>query len=1037
MFNLKKSRRLLHWCVAAMVVLFTAGQLNAQDVKVSGRVTDDNGEPVVGASVVIKGTKKGVGTNVDGRYTIQCPGKATLEFQSLGYVTQNVAVNGRAVINVVLKEDSQVLKEAVITAEFGMKRVARAVGASVQNVKAKDIAESGRESFVNALQGRVAGLNVISSGGLPGSSTQVVIRSITSVSGNNQPLYVIDGVPMNNSTFDPSSGLAVADEFSSRQLDFSSRGNDLNPEDIESMTILKGAAAAALYGSDASNGAIIITTKKGSAGRGRVQYSNSFSFSSAYGYPDLQTKYANGSYGSTNWYYTKRYGAQYAAGTKLYDNIAAILQTGTGQKHSVSVEGGSDKVTFRAAASWQKSKGVVKTTASDRLNISISGKAEVTKWLKFDGSMSYTNSSTDKALRGTSGPLYNAMLWPMVDNMAEYMDADGYQMKLPSYYLDTDLTNPLFGLNKNKFQDKSDRFLIALGATVTPTKHTFVTAKFGWDLANQKYLAITSPYYYNRNSSAYLKSSGSYNLVKDNYNDPNMSILAGYNNDFGKFSVSAQFGYHQTENGVDRMAVYGSNFIDVNFASIANCDPSTIIATTRKTKRRVQALSAQVAVGYNNMAYVTLRARNDWSSTLPTNNRSYFYPAIEASLIPTEFTFLKGNQYVTYLKLRAAIAQVGKDASPLAIDPSLEQTGMYMEGYDYGFYGPNHKLKPEMTTSYEVGFEGRFLNDRINTDFTYYWTHCKDQYVTSFRLSYATGFVLNNMNVGTFNTHGWEFHIDGDVIKNASWRWNIGINASHSTSKVVDLPPSVSEYYNAYTWNSGNIRNGIMKGHPVTTLTGLAYQRNDKGQVLINPSTGAPLTESTWSVLGDREPMIKFGFSTSVSYKQFRLSALFAGRYHATVVNGTKRTMMSNGTSWESVKLREGNSVIFKGVLKDGNENSSNPTVNTISYNYATGVFSGGDEDWLEKNVNYIRLQELRFSYTVPANWLRSATHDLLSAATIWFSGNDLFVKTNYSGIDAVGNTASAALGGTGGEGYDVWSIPNPRTLSFGVSLTF
>lgn len=1031
-------RRTLRLFVAALVcVMFAATDIYAQNVKVTGRVTDQNGEPVVGASVSVKGTKKGVGTDINGNYSISVPSNATLEFQSLGYVTVTQAVNGRAVLNVVMQEDALELKEAVITAEFGMKRVARAVGASVQNVKATDIAESGRESFVNALQGRVSGLNVVSSGGLPGSSTQVVIRSITSVSGNNQPLYVIDGVPMNNSTFDAAQGFAVDDVLSSRQLDFSSRGNDLNPEDIESMTVLKGAAAAALYGSDASNGAIIITTKKGSSGRGRVQYSNSFSFSKAYGYPELQTKYANGAYGETNWYYKSRYGAQYRADQKLYDNISAILQTGFGQRHSVSVEGGSDKVTVRSGVTWQKSEGVVKTTSNDRLNLSLSGKAEVTKWLKFDGSMQYIHSKTNKALRGTSGPLYHAMLWPMVDDMSVYMDPDGKQMKVPDYYIDYDLYNPLFALNKNKFQDKSDRFVMALGMTITPTKHTFVTGKFGWDIANQKYVAAMSPYYANRTSGSYLTETGYYSLVKDNYSDPNLSVLAGYNNDFGKFTVSGQFGYHQTENNIDRLSVYGSNFINPDFYSIANCNPKTITARTRQTTRRIQALSGQVEVGYNNMAFVTLRARNDWSSTLPTDNNSYFYPAVEASFIPTELSFLKGNQYVTYFKVRGAIAQVGKDASPLAIYPALEQTGVYKEGFGYGYYGPNESLKPEMTTSYEIGFEGRFLNDRINTDFTYFWTHCEDQYVTSFRLSYATGFVLNNMNVGTFNTHGWEFHIDGDIIKNRDWRWNVGLNASHSTSKVVDLPESVSEYYNAYTWNSGNIRNGIMKGYPVTTLTGRAYKRNKDGKILISPTTGAPLTSSYWSVIGDREPMLKYGITTSVSYKQFRLSALFAGRYHATVVNGTKRTMLTNGTSWESVKMREGASVVFDGVLEDGFENTDHPTVNTIAYNYATGVFGGSDEDWLEKNVNYLRLQELRLSYTVPANWLRSVTKGILSAATLWVAGNDLCVWTNYSGIDAVGNTASAALGGTGGEGYDVWSIPSPRTYSFGLSLTF
>ena len=1018
-----------------LTMLFFVGSVYAQNAKISGRVTDQNGEPVIGAAVMVKGTKKGASTDLNGRYFIMAPSKATLEFSSLGYMPVSVAINGRAVVDVVMKEDAVQLKEAVITAEFGMKRIARSVGASVQNVKASDIADAGRESFVSALQGRVSGLNVVSSSGLPGSSTQVIIRSITSVSGNNQPLYVVDGVPMNNSTFDASLGMANNDQYSSRSLDFSSRGNDLNPEDIESMTILKGAAAAALYGSDASNGAIIITTKKGSSGRGRVQYSSTFSFSKAYGYPELQNKYANGAYGTTNWYYGGKYGALYDPSWPLYDNVSAILQTAFGQKHSVSVEGGSDKVTVRAAATWQKSEGVVVTTSNERLNVTLSGKAEVTKWLKFDASMQYTNQKNVKTIKGSGGPLYLAMNWPLVDNMREYMDPDGVQMKLPSYYIDTDLYNPLYMLHKNLYKDKTDRFLTNVGATITPTKHTFLTAKFGWDVSASKYQAGEHPYWGNRQSSAY--GQGAYNLVKDNYSDPALNILAGYNNDFGKFNVSAQFGYHQIENTIDRLSTYGNTFESKDFYSIGNCLASSVKSQTTQTTRRVQAISAQVSVGYNNLAFVTLRARNDWSSTLPVNNRSYFYPAVEAALIPTEFMFLKGNEYVTYLKLRGAIAQVGKDASPLSIDPALTQTGLYGGGFKYGYSGPNHKLKPEMTTSYEVGMEGRFLKDRINMDFSYYWTHCKDQYVTGFRLSYATGFVLNNMNVGTFNTHGWEFHIDGDIIKNAQWRWNLGINASHSTSKVVYLPPSVSEYYNAYTWNSGNIRNGIMVGQPVTTLTGRAYRRNAKGQILINPSSGYPLVNTYWSVIGDREPMLRFGVTSSLSYKEFRLSAVFAGRYHATVVNGTKRSMMSRGMSWESVKLREGPSKIFKGVLNDGNQDTDNPTINTIAVNYAVDVYSGGDEDWLEKNVNYVRLQELRFSYTVPSSWLANVTHRILSSATLWVAGNDLAIWTNYSGIDAVGNTTSAALGGTGGEGYDVWSIPSPRTYSFGINLTF
>jgi hypothetical protein len=342
-----------------------------------------------------------------------------------------------------------------------------------------------------------------------------------------------------------------------------------------------------------------------------------------------------------------------------------------------------------------------------------------------------------------------------------------------------------------------------------------------------------------------------------------------------------------------------------------------------------------------------------------------------------------------------------------------------------------------MNTSKETGFEGSFINNRINADFTYFWTNCDDQIINGFRLSYGTGFVLNTLNVGKFKTSGWEAHIDGDILKMAnSLRWNIGINASHTTSKVVFLPANVSEYYNAYTWNSGNIRNGIMLGYPVTTLTGNDFLHNNKGQVLISPTTGAPVISGNWSVLGNREPKLRFGITTNVSYKGLRLSAMFSGRYKATVVNGTKRLMMQYGLSQESVKLRESGPKVFNGVLQDGNENTDNPTINTIAVNmgaYST-VYSGGDPDWVEKNVHYLRMQELRLTYNLPKKWL---TKTPLNVVSLFAAGNDLIVWTNYSGIDAVGNTVSVAAGGTGGEGIDVWSLPNPRGYTFGLNVTF
>ncbi|WP_299669162.1 SusC/RagA family TonB-linked outer membrane protein [uncultured Polaribacter sp.] len=1015
-----------------LLVFFTTSfsVLFSQNITVKGSVVDEIGSPLPGVTILIKGTNKGTSTDFNGNYQLVVTKGRTLVFSSLGFKKKEIVATN-AVINVILEESTATLDEIVITAEFGLKRAARSMGSSVQKIDGKTIQDSGRENFITALAGRVPGLNIGSTSGSPGASTNIVLRNITSISGNNKPLYVVDGIPMNNTTFDPNE--MAGGGFSVRDLDFSSRGNDFNPEDVESITVLKGAAAAALYGSDASNGAIIITTKKGTIGKGTVRFSNYLKFSKAYGYPDMQDKYANGAYGTTNYYFTSKYGGLYPEGIEIYDNIDAVLQTGFQQRYNVSVEGGSDKATIRASFSQLDEIGVLKTTDYKRTNLSLSGKADITDWLTFEGALQYTNTGNTKVRKGTAGPLYRAMLWPMVDDMSNYLAEDGSHMKVPDYYLDEDLLNPLFGMNKNKYYDESDRFISNIALNITPVKNTFIRAQVGWDVGMQTFIASNHPYYFNRNAG-----EGQYDLVQSNFSDPTINILAGYNNNFfdKKFSFSAQLGYHQLENEVTRSASSGSRFIIADFQSINNTDPLTQTTSQRNTKRRIQAVSGSFEFGYNNIAFITLRARNDWSSTLPVNNNRYFYPAIEGSFIVSDLDFIKDVESINYIKLRGSWAQVGKDARPLQIDPQLQTTNLTGGGFKYGFTGPNPNLKPEITTAHEAGIDFRLFNNRVNASFTYFATENSDQIVQGFRLSYATGFVLNTLNVGTFKTKGWEANIDVDVIKNDDFTWNVGVNGSRGTSEVVLLPENVTEYYNPFTWNSGNIRNGIIKGQPITTVTGRAYERNDNGAILINPTTGLPLVDSQWSIIGDREPKLRFGMLTSLQYKNFRLSSLFAGRLGATVVNGTKRFMMQRGTSWESVALRESQPYIFDGVIRDGNENTANPTQNTIAVDYRTygsSIFSGGDEDWLEKDVNYLRMQELRFSYRLPEDVLRKSK--LFSQMDLFFVANDLFTWTNYSGIDAVGNTVSAAAGGTGGEGIDVWSLPNPRAFTIGVSL--
>lgn len=1034
----RKKDRIGRKVLSVFALLLITSTIWAQNIKVTGVVTDDKGQPVIGANVLLVGTRTGTAADLDGKFVLDVPGNGALEISAIGYEKQTIQVRNRTSIRVELREDAVLLQEAVIVGEFGVKRAARAVGGAVESVRGAEIAESGRENFVVALQGRVAGVQITNSTGTPGASSSVLIRGATSISGNNQPLYVIDGIPMNNSTFNPVGNLAVrsggSETVADRNLDFSNRGSDINPEDIESMTILKGAAAAALYGSDASNGAIIITTKKGKKGRGVVSYSNFFRFDKAYRYPELQTEFDNGMYGVTNYWTTRRYGAPYAPGTKLYDNLGNFFQTGFTQRHNVAFEAGNEFMTFRSAASTTTQTGIVPTSDYTRTNITVSGTAKLSNWLNVETSLQYASVTNTKVSKGSGGPLDRAMVWPLTDDMRVYLDAAG-QIRYPNNYADGDILNPYFDLYKNRNYDENERFITNMAVNFTPFKDFMIRGQFGMDVSQTNLWIVRHPdWSYNRTGT------GSYDESRVLQKNPSINIITSYKKDFGKFSTSIMAGYHQQENANQTLSVRGERFMVRDFQSISNCDITTLVSKTNDNKRRLQAVSAALETSYNNMAFLTFRARNDWSSTLPVENNSYFYPNVEGSFIVSELPYFKARKETfSYMKLRASIAQVGKDAPPLSIYPALETTSTTAGGYRYGFTGPNLSLRPEMNTAWEVGFEGRFLRNRIDVDFAYYNTLSEDQIITGFRMSYGTGFVLNNMNVGSFKTSGIELRIAGDIVKNRNWVWNLSGNISKNWSRVVSLPENVTEYYNAYTWVSGNIRNGIKVGNPITSITGNDFQKNDKGQVLIDPSSGLPLTSGAWTVLGNREPDLKFGFLTSVKYKNFSVTALLDGRLGATVVNGTKRYMMTQGYSQESVDLRKAGPVVFNGVLNDGYQNTETPTPNNIAvrlgdlqYGYA-----GADANWIEKDVNYIRLGEVRLNYNLDRKWLERVSKGVVSAASVFATGTDLFILTNYSGIDVVGNSNSAALGGTGGVGFDMMAIAAPRGLSFGVNITF
>ena len=1023
--------------ITFLMVFFTIAGSYAQSRVIKGKVVDTSNQPIIGAAVKVVGTSSGTITDANGFYTLSAAPKSELLFSFMGYKSVQENVGERVVVNVTMTEDAKMLQETVVIGEFGVKRIERSVGAAVQNIKGSDIAESGRENFINSLQGRVAGVNITASSGSPGASSTVVFRAPTSISGNNSPLYVIDGIPVSNSTFDMNSQWAKAPSTSTvgMQNDFTNRGSDIDPNNIESMTVLKGAAAAALYGSDASNGAIIITTKKGKSGKAKFSYNNLVKFDNVNRYPEIQTAYDQGAYGTTSYYKAGKWGAPYAAGTRLYDNLANLFQTGISQQHNLVFDAGNDIMTIRASASILDQTGIVPVASYNRKNLSIAGTIKVASWINLNASMQYVNSINNKVAKGSGGVLDLAMRWPLTDNMSNFLAADGTSIKYPDNYQDIDVLNPYFDIYRNKRQDATDRFISTMNLTLSPLKNLEIRALVGWDVSTSNYVTSINPQF-----TTLTAKTGSYDQSNVVESDPTLNLIASYSRTFGKFDFSVQGGYNQAEIGTKTLAVHGENFYIQDFQSINNCDPLTIVTLQATRTRRVQALFGSFMASYNNLAFVTLRARNDWSSTLPIENRSYFYPAADFSFMLSELPFLKEHSDTwSYLKLRGSLAQVGKDAPPLSITPALALQTTTAAGFAYGFTGPNKALKPEIDQAWEVGIEGRLFNNRLNFDLAYYDTQSKDQIITGFRMSYATGFVLNNRNMGSFRTSGAEFLVSYDFIKDRDWLVNIGINGSKNWSEVLSLPTGVTEYYNSATWVSGNLRNGIMVGSPITTITGLDYQKNSKGQILIEPTSGLPLTNSAWSVLGDREPTFSYGLTAKVNYKNLSLSCLLTGKIGTQVVNGTKRTMFGNGSSIESIAQRQMGAVVFNGVIKDGKQESANPTTNNIAVRLGDleSGFAGADPDWIEKDINYLNMSEVRLSYNFEKSLINKLTGNVASALTVYVSGNDLFLLTNYSGIDPVGNATSSAVGGTGGVGFDMLSVGAPRGFSCGLNITF
>ena len=1006
----------------------------AQQRAITGKVTSEQGTPLSGVAVSVKGTATTTSTNNQGDYSIAAAAGQILQFRLIGTALVERTIGTDDVINVQLRRVALDLDAVVVTA-LGETAMQRSLGTAQQTVGGGEIAQTQRENFFNALSGRVAGVDVTSTSGVPGASSSIVIRGVSSISSSNQPLIIVDGLPMDNRTLNTT---ALASDrnsntaFSNRGVDFSNRASDLNSEDIESVTVLKGPEAAALYGIDAANGAVVIRTKRGRAGGG-VQYSSSMRVERTRANYQLQRTYgpssiaADGTLGSFQYF-----GAPYAPGTTFYNNIDGFLRTGVSQKHNLSFSGATadNTVNYRLATSFEKQEGVVRSSEYGRVNVTGSTQARINNWISTDLSMTYTYVNNDQVYKGDIGPLMGLMVWPQTDNAKDYLTPSGLRRRLTSLAASGELDNPYYNVARNPITAKTNRLLTNVGFIISPFSWGNIKANLGADNYTNQNQLVRDP-----QSALGFASNGlldQADVISRNLNA--LTILNVYPRPLThSLSISGLVGNQITDNKATTDAAVGVGFLDPNFLSMNNTTTRNPLTTTEQ--RRLVSFFGQAVLNYKDFWYLTVTGRNDRTSTIPQPRNSFFYPSISSSFIFSD-AFPSVRRFVTG-KVRIGYAAVGKDARPYAYRPALQYKTTSYGGYGYDFWGPNLALKPEFKRSVEGGVELAFLNGRLGFDATADRATTKDQIVNDIRGSYGTGFILFNLNGAATRSRGLEMTVRASPIARPSLGWDVTLNWTSAGSVVTKLPGQLPESYVSDTWLYGNVRNGVQVGLSTMALTGFFYLRNNQGKLLIDPATGLPIRSNAVSanfVDGgyDRQPDFTIGIGNTVRYKRFALDFLVDIRKGGDIFNATEHYLTTRGLSMETLDRNQ--TRVIEGVLRDGKENSANPTPNNIVIIPGANPLyyvNMSEELFIEKDINWLRLRDVTLRYDIPGRILGAKN------ASVYVTGTDLFLITNYTGLDPIVNGNTAAVGGSGAVGIDFGNFPMPRGINVGLTVGF
>ena len=1031
----------LKFLLFVAVVFLGVLHATAQERTYSGTiVSSDDGTALQGVSVKVAGQRTGTQTNAAGYYSISASSNTVLQFSYIGYVMQERRLGDQSLVNIQLVPLNKQLGEVVVTA-YGLTQNKRELNYQTVTVKGDEIAQTKRDNFITSLAGRIPGATITATTGMPGASASIVLRGPTSIDGNNQPIFVVDGLIIDNSTFEMQDRLPATGglNMANRSNDFGNRAMDINPEDIETVTVLKGPESTALYGSDGANGAIVITTKKGKRGRANVTYSNSFRWEKVYRLPTIQTVYDQGVGGLNSSISRSFFGQKIPDSLQIFDNLNNFFRVGKSQQHNLSVDGGSEVGTYRFTASYNNQEGVVPNTGFQRYNFRLNSSFKVSPKVNISNSMAYINSRTDKASKGTGGFLLSMLTWPVDDDMRKYTTATGGRRALRGDPLGgAEDDNPFWDVNKNVNYDVNDRITGNVTLSYDPTKWLNLTAIQGVDFYTTKGTWFLHP-----ESNFARTVGGSLSQWTETQRLINGVYRASARKKFGKVNNTVIAGLTFDSRKYEINSVKGERFFDPTFISINNTDPLTVASLTTNSNWNRAGLLLMYSAAYNNWLNFSASGRMDFSSRLVDpvqyhlSDASYAYWSLGANVILSDVLKFLPKE-VKFAKARINYATTGRDPSA----PYVKGNRFSPSTFSGGGFTPfvtqgNPALQPEFSQQFETGLETKFLDNRLGFDIAYYDNRTKDQLINP-RISYASGAILQWINGGTVQNKGFEFILTANPIKSKNLIWDVTVNFGSNRNKIIKMPAGLPQFYNSDTWIA-NVRNIAVQGGNIFQLAANKFDRNYNGELIISQTTGLPIRILDYTVIADRQPDFIMGLINSFTImKNISLSFNLDIRKGGDVYNGTEEFLYSRGMSTRTLD-RETPRVI-KGVLNDGLQNTTNPTPNNIlvtpffrSDYYTLGTIA---EDFIEKDVDWVRMRDLSLTYNFPSSFIKR--QKVIKGAAITFTGTDLFILTNYSGADPSANANNTSTrGGMGGVGMDLGNLATPRGLLVALRFQF